>query len=340
VERTRPDDAWTSSRRALTFLSVVTALNSLVCILAPGAIVVRSGGADARVGELIYAAAVTAVALTPIQLAAIAVVVAPRLREHRRVRRLQARIDEAVRTGALRVALQPLVDLATGTVTGVEALARFEDGRSPDRWFADADRVDRGTALELLAVRVALRAAQVLPAELDVAVNVSPALLTSPSLQDALEDSGIAPHRVVVEVTEHASVSAYPDLQAARSALRASGVRVAVDDAGAGYSSFRHILDLAPDIIKLDRSLVTGLDEDLSRRALVSAVVRFAAEAHAVVIGEGVERPAELAVLRDLGVTLVQGFHLARPSMDPADWERWDEQLPPDVRVPRPAPPG
>jgi predicted signal transduction protein with EAL and GGDEF domain len=101
------------------------------------------------------------------------------------------------------------------------------------------------------------------------------------------------------------------DQEAAR--LRALGVRIAIDDAGAGYASMRHILSIEPDLIKLDMSLTRGIDQDRKRRALASALIAFAHETRIDIVAEGVETAAELDTLRELGVRKVQGYFLARP---------------------------
>ena len=117
----------------------------------------------------------------------------------------------------------------------------------------------------------------------------------------------------MLELTEHAGIADYNELAEALAPLRESGVRLSVDDAGAGFASLRHILNLRPDIIKLDIGLIRGIDADPARRALASALVGFAAEIGAVIVAEGIETPDELATLCALRVTYGQGYHLARP---------------------------
>ncbi|MDR6354479.1 EAL domain-containing protein (putative c-di-GMP-specific phosphodiesterase class I) [Pseudomonas psychrotolerans] len=119
--------------------------------------------------------------------------------------------------------------------------------------------------------------------------------------------------RITLEITEHAIVKDYAALANALTPLRLLGVKVAVDDAGAGYSSMRHILQLQPDIIKLDMSLTQHIHEDRSRRALARGLVNFAHEIGSQVVAEGVEAAEELVCLRDLQVDFAQGYHLARP---------------------------
>jgi EAL domain-containing protein (putative c-di-GMP-specific phosphodiesterase class I) len=217
------------------------------------------------------------------------------------------------------------VDMVSQKAIGVEALARFTEAplAPPNVWFEQAERIGRGLELELLAIRSALDAARELPEHLHVAVNASPGTVMSPDLLPALLAAGISARRVIVEITEHASVEDYPPLLRARADLRRHGIRVAVDDAGSGYSSFRHIVALAPDIIKIDRELVAGIDHDDARRAMVASLVLYAVQSGSLVVGEGVETAAELDTLALLGVDAVQGFLLGRPTTCAQDWDSW-----------------
>jgi EAL domain-containing protein (putative c-di-GMP-specific phosphodiesterase class I) len=142
-------------------------------------------------------------------------------------------------------------------------------------------------------------------------VNASPETIISAEFSDALAD--LPAERIVLEITEHADVGDYDALLAALGPLRARGVRLAVDDAGAGYSSLRHILHLQPDLIKLDMSLTRNICLDPARKALASALVSFAREMGSQIIAEGVETEAELSTLKEIGVERAQGYLLARP---------------------------
>jgi EAL domain-containing protein (putative c-di-GMP-specific phosphodiesterase class I)/CheY-like chemotaxis protein len=232
--------------------------------------------------------------------------------EHRREkeRRLQRLLEGG---GGLTMAYQPIVALTTGVTVGVEALARFSlpPERTPDRWFAEAVEVGLGTELQLMAVDRALPALDQLPDDMYVSVNVDPTTASSVFLAEILEPWPAG--RIVIELTEHAPASDYPSLREALDAFRRSGVRIAVDDAGAGFASLRHILELAPDIIKLDISIVRNIDTEASQRALASALVGFAREIDTDLIAEGVETAEEAMALDALGVRLMQGYYLARP---------------------------
>ncbi len=321
----RLPDVGLSEGRALRALLSLAAINGVICIVAPGWVVLRPGGAQALVGNAIYVAAIAVLALTPLHLVFLWFVVGGRLREMRANKLALQRIREVLGTETIDTAFQPIFDLASRRVIGVEALARFttEPTTTPDTWFADADRLGCGLDLELLAIRTALANVAHLPADLYVALNVSPATLTHPRLLATLLASPVATERLVLEVTEHTSIPDYAPLQEARANLRHHGILLAVDDAGSGYASLRHIVALAPDLIKLDRALVTGIDHDEARRALVAAVVMYALQAGTVLVAEGVETAAELRAIEALGVDAAQGYHLGRPSTCRLDWARW-----------------
>lgn len=259
------------------------------------------------------------------QLVLLLLYVRPRRLQARELRETRRRVERVLATSPIDTAFQPMVDLATGQVVAVEALTRFmvEPQRTPDRWFADAARAGRGVDLELVAVRTALHNAEQLPAHLTVAVNVSPATVVSDELLELVVGSRIDPERVVVEITEHTEVEDYAALLAATERLAAQGIRLAVDDAGAGYASLQHIVKLAPHIIKIDRELIAGLDGDASRWGVVAAIVHFATATNTRVVAEGVETEAELQALRRVGVHYGQGYHLGRPTTDRAAWRTW-----------------
>jgi EAL domain-containing protein (putative c-di-GMP-specific phosphodiesterase class I) len=144
-----------------------------------------------------------------------------------------------------------------------------------------------------------------------LAVNVSPDTAASPAFAEVCR-SAPAEH-LVIELTEHAPVADYPELTRALAGLRESGVRLAIDDAGAGFASLRHVLRLRPDIIKLDLALTRGIDTDPVRQALATALISFAGEVGAVIVAEGVESRWEADALRKLGVEFGQGWFVARP---------------------------
>jgi EAL domain-containing protein (putative c-di-GMP-specific phosphodiesterase class I) len=168
--------------------------------------------------------------------------------------------------------------------------------------------------LELAAARAAVRGFARMPRSAYLSINLSPVTAISPRLGSALR--GAPTDRIVVEITEHARVDDYDALAAGLAGLRADGGRLAIDDAGAGFASLRHILLLSPDMIKLDVSLTRDIDRDRARRAMAAALISFADEMGLTIVAEGIETPRELKTLRALGVRMGQGYYLARPSAD------------------------
>ena len=223
-----------------------------------------------------------------------------------------ARVDAAIAGDGMRMVFQPIVQISSGAVVGAEALSRFVGGPpTPDGWFRDAAGVGKGVELELASLRMAVASLADLPLETYLSVNASPELISL--WADRPMPDGVRYDRLVLEITEHAPILDYGPLKAALNRLRERGGRIAIDDAGAGYSSFRHILQVKPDLIKLDISITRDVDRDSSRRALASALSTFAGEVGATLVAEGVETVAELETLQRLGVTTAQGYLFARP---------------------------
>jgi EAL domain-containing protein (putative c-di-GMP-specific phosphodiesterase class I) len=223
------------------------------------------------------------------------------------------RIRAVLDSGPLSMVFQPIVDLEEDVVVGFEALARFPSApdRPPETWFTEAAAVGLRLELELAAVKAALAALPEAPVEPYLSVNAMPETLASDGLAELLEAAPA--HRLVVEITEHAPVRDYEALNKAMQRMRGRGIRLAVDDAGSGFASLRHILQLAPDIIKIDNALTRNVYKDPARRALAAGLISFAAELGATVVAEGIQSRHELDALRDLGVRYGQGFYLGRP---------------------------
>ncbi len=238
----------------------------------------------------------------------------------------RSRVEAMLAERLLMTAFQPIVDLMTNRVVGVEALSRFvaEPGDGPEAWFTDATTVGMGPELELLAIRTALTAAADLPAHLYVSINVSPATCLEHALEDVIRHSAIDLGRIVLELTEHTEVTDYRALNESVNGLRRSGVKIAVDDAGAGFASGQHILKVRPDIIKIDRGLITDIDTDLGVRALAAGMVAMADQIGATVTAEGIETRAELQCVTELGIEAGQGYLLGRPSITPTEWADWN----------------
>jgi EAL domain-containing protein (putative c-di-GMP-specific phosphodiesterase class I)/CheY-like chemotaxis protein len=208
---------------------------------------------------------------------------------------------------------QPVIDLRAGHLIGFEALARFdpEHVNPPTEWFERAAALGMLTELEMVTARSSFARLAGISPGVFLSVNVSPATLASPSF---LEDiSSVPGDRIVLEVTEHARVEDYDALNEALRKLRAYGVRLAIDDAGAGFASLQHIIRLAPEFIKLDIGLTRSIDADPVRRALATALISFAKEIGASMIAEGIETEAEFETLRSLGISSGQGFFLGEP---------------------------
>ncbi len=242
---------------------------------------------------------------------AAAVIVEPAVHERARREEIEGRLAPLMAAGGPTVLLQPIVDLATGYRIGAEALSRFPEAwnRPPDLCFEEAHSVGRGHELELLALE---RAADHLRTVAGyVAMNVSPATLMTTRCTLLL--SGFPLERIILELSEHDRVTDYSALDNALAPLRARGMRLAIDDVGAGFSSLRHIVLTGPDVIKLDRTIVHGVATDPVLKTLVHSLVEFAHGCSASVVAEGIETADDADVLADLGVDHGQGWHFGRP---------------------------
>jgi EAL domain-containing protein (putative c-di-GMP-specific phosphodiesterase class I) len=236
------------------------------------------------------------------------------------------RVVDLLDRGNLTIAMQPIIDLQLDRYVAVEALARFPDGRGPDAWFPEAQEMGLGIELELLAVTNALARARELPPGIGLSINASPSLILDSRLPEAIFRSGVALDELTLEITEHAAVTEYDEINAALLVLRERGMQLAVDDTGAGYASFSHVLKLRPDVIKLDRSMVVNIATDPAMRAFVTAVVLLALGLDATITAEGVETRDELDTVVALGVDHAQGYYLARPDTLATTWRSWEER--------------
>jgi len=224
-------------------------------------------------------------------------------------------LDQACRGEGLGVAYQPIVDTVRGTVVGYEALARFPgfDEKSPEVWFSTARAEGRSADLEAAALRLALGSRNRLPANCFLTVNVSPDLLAGDAIRHIWREQGDL-SGLVIELTEQVPIDSYRHLEPDLDQLRAAGALIAVDDAGAGYAGLRHLLSLRPSIIKIDRDLIRDVDRDEAKRALIDMLGTFANRVDAWILAEGIETAEELDTVAALGVPLVQGYYLAKPS--------------------------
>lgn len=214
---------------------------------------------------------------------------------------------------------QPIYSLVDGRLTGVEALTRFDvrPYRTPDLWFAAAESVGKGVELELAAIEAAFAASQTLPHGVSLSLNASPATLSDPRLRELV--SAHPERELIMEITEHAVVTDYHLLQGIVGRLRALGVRIAVDDAGAGFSTLQHIVQLGPETIKVDISLTQGVSTSPLRRALAGSLIEFAQRTGAELVVEGIEEAQDLVTWIALGADAAQGYLIGRPGDLPVD---------------------
>lgn len=228
----------------------------------------------------------------------------------------RAQIHAILNEDRLTTVLQPIVDLAGGVPVGFEALARFETStpKPPNIWFAMANEVGLGRELELAAVRSALAHLDSLPGGAYLSVNVSAETAVSSEFASLM---AVGTDRVVIEVTEHTAIADYPKFNSSVARLRFLGMRYAVDDAGAGFATFSHILSTKPDIVKLDMSLIRDIHRDLARRALLHGLIYFIEQINATAVAEGVETLEEAESLKRLGVHCAQGYYFGRPGEPP-----------------------
>jgi diguanylate cyclase (GGDEF)-like protein len=250
-------------------------------------------------------------------------VIGDELGARRAQQQLASEIVRIIDSEGVEIAFQPIIDLHGRRCAGVEALARFPEPFSPpDRTLASAEALGLRLELERLVIREAWKIIPELGPDQFLALNVAPDALLELARRANLRDD-LPLSQLVVEVTEHAVIDRYPPLLDELAPLRAQGLRVAVDDAGAGYASLRHVLQLRPDFIKVDRSLIHGIAHDRAKRAAVRACQSIALDLRASLIAEGVERSEDLAVAIELGLRAAQGYLLGKPSTDAEALSQW-----------------
>lgn len=218
-------------------------------------------------------------------------------------------LQGVIEASAFTPYFQAIVDLWDGSVVGHEALTRFKDGRPPNSVFDVAARAGLGVELETACLHASIEASRHLPPNGYLSLNASPELVVSGRLGPIL--AGVT-RPIVLEITEHVEIDDYPALRGELKRL-GSTVRLAVDDAGAGYASFRHILELAPDFVKIDLDLVRGVDAEPARQALIAGMGYFAVKRKLRLVAEGIETRKELDALQALAVPYGQGYLLGRP---------------------------
>ncbi|HWD01922.1 MAG TPA: EAL domain-containing protein [Amycolatopsis sp.] len=248
-----------------------------------------------------------------------------RERMQRRLR-MEQDLRDAVHSGQLWPAYQPVVDLRSGDMVGVEALLRWTHPKhgviSPGEFIPLAEESElinevgklvlRDTTRELAKVRSARGLDLSLKVNLSVRQLEDPQLV--PAVQDALATTGLPPGALCLEVTESALMRDEAAATEVLGALRSLGVLLAIDDFGTGYSSLAQLRRLTLDTLKIDRSFITGIAESRDAAAIVASIIAMAHAVGLTVVAEGVESAAELTLLRELGCDQAQGYHLGRPA--------------------------
>jgi EAL domain-containing protein (putative c-di-GMP-specific phosphodiesterase class I)/FixJ family two-component response regulator len=290
-------DAAVAGRAVLSVFAPLSWRSTLIGVLALG----FEPGGDAA--TLTAPALATAIDLAP----AVAAALGPSLTGPEGTRPV---IEQVIATRAFQPVFQPVVDLRTRDIVGFEALTRFDDGTPPDVRFEEAAEMGVGVPLEHATVQAAIQDAAKLPRGLFLSVNVSPTLiLERDTIADAARDQA---RPLVLELTERERVDDYGEL--ARVLAGFGSVKLAVDDAGAGYASLRHILALHPSYIKLDITWVRGIEDDTARQALVAGINHFATLTNCRIVAEGVETETEADALGRLGIEFGQGFLFGHPA--------------------------
>jgi EAL domain-containing protein (putative c-di-GMP-specific phosphodiesterase class I)/CheY-like chemotaxis protein len=240
----------------------------------------------------------------------VALLLGQALSDGHRTRESRTQVERTIASEAFEPVFQPIVAIATGEVLGYEALTRLASGDPIVRLLAEATEAGIRSQAEIALARAALRQVRGLK-DVWISLNVSPSVVVDQAdeLASLIDGSGC---QVVIELTENERIEDYGRVRQALSAL-GGNVKVAVDDTGAGYASLRHVIDLHPHYLKLDRSWISGLDQDQTRQALVAGMLGFCRHTDTEMIAEGVETEPELATLRSLGVHLAQGYLLGRP---------------------------
>jgi EAL domain-containing protein (putative c-di-GMP-specific phosphodiesterase class I)/DNA-binding NarL/FixJ family response regulator len=290
-------DAAVAGRAVLSAFAPLSWHGALIGVLALGF------EPRAEVATRTAPALATAIDLAP----AVAAALGPSLTGPDRTRPV---IDQVVTTRAFKPVFQPVVDLVTGEIVGYEALTRFDDGTAPHLRFKEATEMGVGVQLERATIEAAIDAAEKLPPGPFLSVNVSPALILQRETIALVARAG--PRLLVLELTERDPVDDYGAL--ARVLEGFEGVQLAIDDAGAGYASLRHILALHPSYIKLDITWVRAIDDDTARQALVAGINHFATLTNCRIIAEGIETEGESDALRRVGIEFGQGFLFGRPA--------------------------
>ncbi|MFT6371530.1 MAG: EAL domain-containing protein (putative c-di-GMP-specific phosphodiesterase class I) [Gammaproteobacteria bacterium] len=228
-------------------------------------------------------------------------------------KKIKTKILSILDQNKIDIYYQPIFSLESNKITGYEALSRFNATpyRSPDIWFREASQVGLGEELEILAIQNTIAGIGEFKEDIYISINTSPKHVLNGAIAHVLD--GVDLKRIVLEVTEHEPISNYSDFRKALDPLRKQGLQLAIDDAGSGYSSFKHILELEADIIKLDINLIQNINSSHKKYLLATALCEFSKAINCTIVAEGVVTVEELNSLKDLGVARVQGYLLGRP---------------------------
>lgn len=237
------------------------------------------------------------------------------LQQHKDNAEIENRVQKMLDSNDLTMVYQPIYDIENHQINGYEALSRFHNipGLTPDVWFDDAAKVNLTIDLEIKAIKLALKELMSLPCNIYLSINSSAETILSSQFSAALE--GLSLEKIVLEITEHQSIEQYESINEALKPLRKNGLKLAVDDAGAGFASFRHILALEPEYIKIDISIIRNIHLDPAKQSLTKAFIAFAEQTDSKIVAEGVEVLEELLTLRALGIKNAQGYYLGKPEL-------------------------
>lgn len=280
-------------------------------------IIMVSGHGDVAERMTSYDAGVTDYVIKPVSMTELMAKVSALLRHGDALRTTTMRATRAEQEAARdrlverrwQPHFQPIVRLSDLTVIGYEALTRFDDGMNPETAFDTARRSGLGPEFEIAVLEDALRAAADLPQDSWVSVNASPSTIMDPDFDRVIAKTNA---RIVIELLETEPVGDHPDMLQRVAGLPGQPL-LACDDTGSGWAGLRQLVELCPQVVKLDRALVSGVDQDPTRRALVSGLRHFTNEIGALLLAEGIETVGELDTLSSLGVDLGQGYLLGRP---------------------------
>lgn len=280
-------------------------------------IIMVSGHGDVAERMTSYDAGVTDYVIKPVSMTELMAKVSALLRHGDALRTTTIRATRAEQESARdrlverrwQPHFQPIVRLSDLSVIGYEALTRFDDGMNPETAFDTARRSGLGPELELAVLEDALRVAAGLPGDSWVSVNASPSTIMDPDFDRVIAKASA---RIVIELLETEPVGDHPDMLQRVAGLPGQPL-LACDDTGSGWAGLRQLVELRPQVVKLDRALVSGVDLDPTRRALVSGLRHFTNEIGALLLAEGIETVGELDTLSALGVDLGQGYLLGAP---------------------------